>query len=630
MILAATYLVASGSFFGYEFVAFLVSKHFDIITLTGIGSLVGILISAWLFFITSLWIPLSFEHAIFHALLLNGISFLVGYKRPKRSKKLYMPILHYLIAVFVPFILLSILFQYSFLYKGVYTRGACYGDLPFHLNIISSFAWGCNSQRKFLFDVVSPFYANEPLAYPFIPNFYSAVLVKCFGASYHTAVLLPSIVAAYALFAVLSCLVYQFSRSKAACCVAPWLFLLTGGLGFTRWFNPKFRNEFNIDYVHNWGGDRYEGWFQTVNHILLPQRASLFSLPIAHAIILCLMTFGSSTIYETFGFSCIGILVAILPQVQPHSIVATAQWGFVYALIHFPWFNLKISVPFISNYLVLAGFAVAVGFPQIIPFVNRAQNFIKFAPIWTGDAVKKNGLQYWINALGSFFVLSIIIVPFHLYMTSKSQFKVYFPSLVVFALANFIWYQPWHLDNTKVFNAAWIPLAVAGLANFLVYLWKKLKYIGLVMSIVLFSVTIASGALAIHQVLEYAFPIWSENDAAYQVGHFVIHNTDPRSIFITDTWHCHPVVTVGGRQTLLGYRGWVSSHGLPESDRMRVMTNLRNSPENTRDLDNYHVDYICTRKRDKTELVFNPPPNSKKWKLIYNQFGYEIYKRNRN
>jgi hypothetical protein len=335
----ALLLVTAGSFFGAEVFSLLARHHLDFLTRCGIGSLFGILVSAWLFFIFTLWFPLTLVHGLIHSMVLYILSAVLFLWR--RRQKISSPpcVGRGLVigSIVVPFMLLFGLFHFGFLYREYFVRGACFGDLPFHLNLISSFAHGCNSRRRFLFDLTSPFFAHEKLAYPIIPNFYSAVLFSCFNTSYHFCILLPSLIAAFSVLTVLSRLVIDFSGSDAACCVAPFLFLFSGGLGFTRWFKSEFRNEFFIDYVHFWGKNRYEYWFQTVVHILMPQRASLFSLPLAWAILLLLMGVGGSPAREFRMFLAVGLLVALLPQVQPHSIVAAAQWAIVHLLLRLPW-----------------------------------------------------------------------------------------------------------------------------------------------------------------------------------------------------------------------------------------------------------------------------------------------------
>ena len=48
--------------------------------------------------------------------------------------------------------------------------GSVYADLPFHLNIASSFLSGANEAKGITDTLTSTFYAGAPLAYPFIPG----------------------------------------------------------------------------------------------------------------------------------------------------------------------------------------------------------------------------------------------------------------------------------------------------------------------------------------------------------------------------------------------------------------------------------------------------------------------------
>lgn len=625
MLLLAIAFIAVGCFFGFELFSALTIRHIDVVTRAGVGSLFGIIISAWGMFISNLWIKLDIIHGCYHSLILLILALVVQWLRKKEASPKPLNWVSLVFSVVIPFTLLVYMFQTGLLDKENITKGACYGDLPFHLNIISSFAWGCNSERKHLFDVVSPFYAHEKLAYPFIPNFYSAVLLSCFDLTYHQCVLLPSLVAAFALLAVLSRIVKKFTDSDFACGVAPWLFLLSGGLGFTRWFDPEIRKEYYVDYVHGWGKNRNEYWFQTVIHILMPQRASLFSMPFAYAIIFMLMTVGSIPALDIHAYTAIGLLVAVLPQVQPHSIIATAQWGIVNFLICFPWKNIRKSLPVITNYFVLAGVAVVVGVPQILPFMNRLHgSFIQMKWIWYGES-DRNFFTLWGYGLGVFFVLSMSVCFF---LMSKAQFKWYIPSLVVFFIANYVWYQPWHLDNTKVFNAAWIPLAVACVSHVLVKIWKSVRFLGPALALALFAGCVASGSLAVWGAATHKYPVWGARDMPFEIAEFVKKATPPKSVWITDSWHGHPIITLAGRQTLAGYGGWLASHGLSEYNRKRAMDKLNRNPEDTSAIDKFGVDYACVRlARHGVDFRFDPGANSKSWRMIYESRSYRIYQR---
>ena len=54
------------------------------------------------------------------------------------------------------------------------TRGTTWADLPFHLNIISSFLYGANVDATVFRPLASVFYSNTSLAYPFLPDFHAA------------------------------------------------------------------------------------------------------------------------------------------------------------------------------------------------------------------------------------------------------------------------------------------------------------------------------------------------------------------------------------------------------------------------------------------------------------------------
>lgn len=627
MILESLFLILSAVFLGYEIFNRLLASYFDVYTIFGIGSSFGIILSSWIFFISSLFIPLTYAHGMTHALILfsTGIILQLSHKKAKIDFKIN-PI--FIFSVIAPFIVLSLFIQFSLLYNENITRGACYGDTPFHLSLISSFTYGCNKKRNSLFDILTPFFANEQLAYTFIPDFYSAVFVSCFKSTFHISLVLPSFFYAYSILVVLYQIVHKFTKQdKAACLFAPWLFLLSGGLGFTEY--NKYKDTYYIDFVHNWGNGRTEGWFQTVIHILLPQRCSLFSMPIAYSIILILMTAGKSEIVNPRPFIAVGLLVASLPQVQMHSVIAVAQWGVFYVIRSFPYREIKKCFkPYLINYSILAVIALALGLPQIYPFLGRMNNnnFMQIKPLWKDDLSRNyNFFTFWIYALGVFFVLSIFGRLLCITILSSEQKEFYDPSLLIFIVANFVWYQPWNLDNTKVFNAGWIPLAVAFVSFILIKIWKKIKYVGPIISLTLFVFANLSGFIAVSLAAKRNYPVWFNDSIEF--SKYIISATDPKSVWVTDTSHTNPAVALAGRQTLVGYQGWISSHGLDDRKRTMIIRQLSRDPENTLAVDKLNVSYVLVVSNQRSDFNFNPSENSRKWKLIYKTRVNSIYKR---
>ncbi|KAK8890037.1 hypothetical protein M9Y10_034796 [Tritrichomonas musculus] len=618
--------VFSCCFLGTEVMTFLLIHVIDLPTIIGIGSVFGILSCGWICYLLNLLFKLSFKFGLMQIILYSLSGILIQIYRPKRKFRKSYSFFCWIYSVAIPTLVLSWFFYYGLLYKESYTRGASFGDLPFHLNLIASFAVGCNSERKSVFDIVSPFYAKEKLAYPIMSNYFSAILRSCFKSSLHLALVLPSVIFGFAIYTVLSSLVFYFSKSELSCLFAPWLFLFEGGLGFIEYIiHPELRGRFYTDFVHLWGYQ--EGsWFQTLVHVLLPQRASLHSIPIAHSIILLLILGSEKYAVDLKLYSAIGLLIITLPQTQPHSIIAVAEYGICHFIIKLFPFKIKRLKIMIINYGTLAAIAIILGAPQCIPLIGRttAKNFMKVDPIWKMDKTRKF-FGMWYRSLGTLFAMSVIHAPS---IMNWNQITMYLPSVCVFIISNFIWYQPWHLDNTKVFNAAWMPLVLAGVSNYLSRLFKAGK-IGKVLCLLLMISSCFSGFLGVQMTYREVYQVWNWSDYPMEVADFVIQNTEPKSIFVTDEWHAHPIMTLAGRQTVLGYPGWLVSHGLDGGKRSQMIQNLIYFPDNTETSDAFGVDYICARGRGSSSLHFHPR-DSNKWKRIFSMGEYKIFKRDRN
>jgi hypothetical protein len=203
---------------------------------------------------------------------------------------------------------------------------------------------------------------------------------------------------------------------------------------------------------------------------------------------------------------------------------------------------------------------------------------------------------------------------------------MYFPSLVVFALSNVIHYQPWNLDNTKVFYNAWVPVAVAAVSHFLAVLREGKHRIGAFLVAALFALSCASSAFALWQAVRLPALVWDEPEP-YVIADWAIANTAPRSVWLTDTRHNHPIPTLAGRQVVLGYRGWIGSHNLDESERLRAIGALAKDPDATELIDEFDVEWLCLCSDDSQEVTFKVEESSVKWKLEYRSERCEVWKR---
>jgi hypothetical protein len=605
--------VFASLWFGMELVTFLGLNRFDILQRFFAGVPIGFFTLGWVLFLTSGATRLSASHSLY-TFSFFSLSIFALRRLNRRSKLSYKVRLSYVqIATFLFgggfFVYLM---HRAMLYDGVETKGAGYGDLPFHLNIVSSFATGCNNVRRSIFDVQSAFFSRERLAYPFMTNFLTGALIATGRATLRAALFFPSTLMILSLLVGLYSLSFEFSQSHIASAISVVLFANLGGLGFLRLLNPKHGYG---DWVHDWGREQHEYWFHPLMHILVPQRASLWSLPLCCWTLLTLVHAAHAKDWRLFALA--GVLTGFTPLVQIHSYVALAQWSICFWLVG--------ARRQIAGWAVFAVVANVMALPQFVPYLGRLttarDQFVRLNPIWrTPERAKMRwpATTLWWRGLGVFWAMSLLGIA----LLGKRQLAIYVPSLVVYVVANCIRYQPWELDNTKVFYAAWIPVALPVVANYLVAL-GRCRPLGTLAALALGVCCCASSFIHTVDCFRSTSKIFEHKDA--QFGLWVAENTDTKAIFLTSQWHSHPAATVAGRQLFMGYGGWVSSHGLDWWGRQQESDRLAKSPGAVTDYNRYGIRYVISRHREFK--VFEAKVSDKIWTMIFENRDYKMWRR---
>jgi hypothetical protein len=122
----------------------------------------------------------------------------------------------------------------------------------------NSFVLGVNSRRNSLFNLRFIF-SGESLAYPFIPNAYSAAMISTGLTSIRYALFRPQIFVCISLVVSMYSLHFYFSKKHAVCALSLFLFANLGGLAWCHGLDPKYRSDH--DWIHMWKGDQEEYWF---------------------------------------------------------------------------------------------------------------------------------------------------------------------------------------------------------------------------------------------------------------------------------------------------------------------------------------------------------------------------------
>lgn len=157
-----------------------------------------------------------------------------------------------------------------------------FGDLPFHLSVISGFAFGNN------FPPEDPTYAGVRFTYPFLTDFVSAIFVRC-GAGLREAMFLENFVVGVAFVGLLHRWALVMLRDKLAAVITPILVFFSGGFGWVLLY-PRLMQKheeglvgimqnlppsFTVIPETTWR------WGNAVSTLLIPQRGFLLGLPLA-------------------------------------------------------------------------------------------------------------------------------------------------------------------------------------------------------------------------------------------------------------------------------------------------------------------------------------------------------------
>lgn len=167
---------------------------------------------------------------------------------------------------------------------GIYTGlRNNYGDLPFHLSVITRFAFGQN------FPPEDPTFAGVRFTYPFVTDFVSAMFARA-GASLRDSLFIENWILGVALIGVLHRFGQQLLRNRTAAILTPVLVVLNGGFGWVLLFSDVNAGEGGVFQVLTHIQHSYtiipevaEGlrWGNAVTSLLVPQRGFLLGIPLA-------------------------------------------------------------------------------------------------------------------------------------------------------------------------------------------------------------------------------------------------------------------------------------------------------------------------------------------------------------
>src|SRR5215212_7273873 len=498
-----------------------------------------------------------------------------------------------------------------------------FGDLPFHLSVITSFVFGNN------FPPEDPTYAGVRFTYPFISDFVSAVFVRC-GADLRESMFIENYILGLAFVGLIHRWALVMLRDRLAAIITPLLVLLNGGFGWKLLFDQAGTNDrglfgvlmdlppsFTVIPETTWR------WGNAISALLVPQRGFLMGLPLATIAFTqwwlatekarppenlkkgrasdkkksVVNELTQNRPLNTRRMIAAGVAAGLLPLVHAHSFVVVMAMAGCLALIHIRW----------REWFAFFAVASVLAIPQLVWSTSHsavdAGSFFAWELGW--DHGQDNPIWFWFKNTGLFIplIFTAVLMKVDGYLVGKRLLLFYLPFTLCFIIPNFVKMAPWIWDNIKVLYYWWLASAPL-VALLLARLWRQ-GPIRRVIALLLFVCITLAGALDVAGIALRSIKYQVFDAAGVRFAELVKERTAPRAMIIHAPVHNTPVFLTG-RRSLMGYPGHIWTHGLEfvqrESEIKRIYLG---TPDADQLLKKYNIEYAVIGPHERVVTPFN-------------------------
>ncbi|VVB67256.1 Uncharacterised protein [Candidatus Norongarragalina meridionalis] len=563
-MLLALILLVSALAFGFA-LSFLFDFLDDLLKQVSFAFLAGVLASAWVSLLLS-WAlgSLSWQVvAVTSAILLAAALFVVRKSKPSIKPLRFGKAEAFLLFLFL---LLAVINWNGILADdgrgGLTATANVWGDYAFHFSLITSFAYGQNFPPQY------PVLHGAPLAYPFLMDFSSSAFLVG-GLSLRDSVLLPNLLVSFSLVFLAYFLALALTGNKAASCVAAAFFFLNGDLGFAYFFKDMlasgnaiaFVSALPAAYSHVPAAGIH--FMNLVFSIFVPQRSAILGFAIS--LLFYWLLFRNLEKQNKKEILLAAVLLGSLPMVHGHSFIACS---FIAGLLLL-W-KIFDERKIRREWVYAAAIVAALAVPQIL-WIKQQTGASFFGWQWgwmhqNSDSSAFDVAVFWVKNLGVPLFLAVI----GWFFADKRLRRFAIPFGMLFLLCNFVRFQPQDWDTIKVLiHPFFVGCVLAGLT--VVNIWKRGNAFK-VLATVLIAASVLSGVLTMVWWLGDHPVLYPQRDLI--VADWVRQNTPADSLFLTSDAHNHLVPTLAGRRVVLGYRGWLWTHGLDYSQQERDVAEM--------------------------------------------------------
>ena len=477
----------------------------------------------------------------------------------------------------------------------LYTGQSTYGDMAMHLSFITSIA------EQQIFPPEYNLLPGTRVSYPFLCDSISSSLYLL-GTPLRWAYMLPVFFAFAQVFCGVWFLGREFCRRKYAPILAFLLFFLNGGLGMLYFLNGEYTLQELFTAFYKTPTNLTEKgmrWVNVIADMLVPQRATLFGWAALFAVLYLL--FRAVFRENTRLYLPAGLLGGLLPMIHTHSYFAlglmAAAW-LVYSAVRD-----RFSREWFLGWLRFGLPAVLLALPQLIiwtfPSVGGNAHFLRVVFDWVNGG-KEPWLWFWIKNVGLVFVLT----PFAYFAVSRDQKAAFSGAVLIFVLCELLVFQPNEYDNNKLLYIAYLfgCFVCADALCTWIGRCKTPAVQGAVIAAALFISSNAAvftlGREVASGIPRYGYALFYPDEVA--AAEYILENTEPDAVFLTDDNHNNTVATLTGRNIVCGSGSYLFFHGIDYQGKQRLAEQMLTDAETFEEYrESERIDYVYIRHYER-------------------------------
>jgi hypothetical protein len=511
------------------------------------------------------------------------------------------------------------------------------GDLPYHLQITASFAYGQN------FPPQNPVFAGVGFSYHYISDFLAAMFVAA-GGTLAGGMFLVTMVIGVSLLALVHRWTQDITGDRIAARVAPLLLALSGGFGWLGLIDQSRTGEGGLlsafldnDTRYTIQPDGIIRFGNTVTTLLIPQRGLILGMALAVIVFTILWRFVDAPVEPDDASAgwvarirrvladrsivVAGLATGVLPMVHLHTFAVVFGTAFFLGLLFQGWRDGRWR-----RWAVYVVTTLVVALPLVWWTSRGSQaNLASFFGIQLGwDRGTHDILTFWLVNTGIFIPLLIIAYAWRgsRPLLSSKLLLYSLPFLLWFIVPNLLRVAPWLWDNIKVLTYWWLG-AVPLVALLLARIWRE-GLGGKAIAVGLAVVVMASGALDMARAtVGPSYQIFDSDGVA--LADEVRTMTNPEDVILTAPTYNTPMFLTG-RRVYMGYAGFLWANGLPYGEREQQLRAIYAGDASADDLIRQgDIAYILVGPQERNDVQPNDAFLSK-YPVVAEVGAYRLYR----